>query len=194
MINVGIDEVGRGPIAGPVSVCACAILNKKILRVFAKLKESKQMSEKKREEWFEILDIQKRKGNIDFVVSSISSRVIDNKGIIFSIKKALRDSLQGLNLHPQSIHVFLDGGLYAPLEYKNQKTIIKGDVKVKEIAMASVIAKVVRDRYMRKISRKYPQYSFDINKGYGTKKHYKSLANYGLSPIHRKSFIKKVTI
>ncbi len=191
---IGIDEVGRGPIAGPVAVGAFVFLNKKAAVFFKGVKESKQLTEEKRELWFaEILEGQK-KGLIDFSVVFQSEKVIDTKGISFAIKKALNASLANLAIKPVEALVLLDGGLKAPEKYKNQKTIIKGDVKEQVIALASICAKVLRDRKMRQWAKRHPNYGFEIHKGYGTKKHYKALKRYGTTALHRHSFLQKKPI
>ena len=185
---MGIDEVGRGPIAGPVAVGAFVFLNPKAIRLFRGVKESKQLSEEKREEWFKKIEKVRDDGLIDFCVTFQSEKIIDTKGLSFAIKNALRLSIKKLKLNPKQCLVLLDGGLKAPTEYLNQKTIIKGDAKIKVIALASICAKVLRDRKMRKWAEKYPLYGFEVNKGYGTKKHYDAINKYGLIDLHRKTF------
>ena len=191
-ITIGIDEVGRGPIAGPVAVGAFAFLTPSARKLFPGVKESKQLSEAKREEWFAKIQEIKKLGHIDFAVSFQSEKVVDKKGISFAIRKCLKDALEELKINPNKAKVLLDGGLKAPIEYSNQKTIIKGDVKEKVIALASICAKVSRDRKMRKLAKKYPEYGFDIHKGYGTRFHYQAIKKYGKLPIHRNSFLKNI--
>ena len=187
---IGIDEVGRGPIAGPVAVGAFVFLNDEALRLFKGVRESKQLSEKQREKWFSIIKLAKEEGWVDFAVNFQSSKVIDKKGIVFAIKTALAKSLWALTLDIDNTLILLDGGLRAPAEYINQKTIIKGDEKEMVIALASICAKVLRDRKMIKLGDKYPIYGFANHKGYGTRDHYKAIKKYGLIDEHRKSFIK----
>lgn len=188
--RIGIDEVGRGPIAGPVAVGAFVFLDKKASQFFKGVKESKQLTEEKRELWFvKILEGQK-KGLIDFSVVFQSEKIIDTKGISFAIKKCLTTSLNNLKINPKNALILLDGGLKAPEEYKHQKTIIKGDVKEQVIALASICAKVLRDRKMRGWAKKHPNYGFDVHKGYGTKRHYEAIKIHGLLPLHRKTFYK----
>ena len=192
--RIGIDEVGRGPIAGPVAVGAFVFLDKKASQFFKGVKESKQLTEEKREFWFaKILEGQK-KGLIDFSVIFQPEKVIDAKGISFAIKKCLSASLANLAIRPTDAIVLLDGGLKAPEEYKNQKTIIKGDVKEQVIALASICAKVLRDRKMRQWAKKHPNYGFDVHKGYGTKKHYEAIKKHGTVTLHRLSFLQKKAI
>lgn len=187
---IGIDEVGRGPIAGPVAVGAFVFLNSDAKKLFKGVKESKQLSEAQREKWFSIIKLAKEEGWVDFAVNFQSSKVIDKKGIVFAIKTALAKSLRALTLDIGNTLVLLDGGLRAPAEYINQRTIIKGDEKEMVIALASICAKVLRDRKMIKLGIKYPVYGLVNHKGYGTRDHYKAIKKYGLIDEHRKSFIK----
>ncbi len=214
---VGIDEVGRGPIAGPVAVCAFMQKHDYELQInnyefkLPKLKDSKKLSKKQREIWFNFLKEQKEKGNCDYAVSFVSSENIDKYGIAKCIQKALDTSLKkitsqeilfarssdegdGSGARPSqkvfsvSFKIFLDGGLHAPVEY-NQETIIKGDELHPVISMASIVAKVMRDRVMTKYAKQYPEYGFDQHVGYGTKAHYEAIKKHGQTPIHRKTFI-----
>lgn len=191
---IGIDEVGRGPIAGPVAVGAFVFLVPDAKKLFRGVKESKQLSEEKREEWYEIIQAKSDQNLVAFSVCFQSEKVIDTKGLSFAIKKCLENCLGKLNLNPEECLVLLDGGLKAPLHFKNQKTIIKGDVKEVVIALASICAKVERDRRMKKYAKQYPGYDFEIHKGYGTKAHYDVLTQKGLSPLHRRSFLQKTTL
>ncbi len=190
LILIGIDEAGRGPLAGPVSVGAFAFLKPTASQLFKGVKESKQLSEKKREEWFFKIKQAKNRGDIDFHVTLKSNEVIDTKGLSHAIKSALASSLEALNFKPAKCLVLLDGGLKAPAEYCNQKTIIKGDEKKMVIALASICAKVTRDRLMNKLAMRYPNYGFEIHKGYGTKKHYAAIGEFGITKWHRRSFLK----
>lgn len=190
--SIGIDEVGRGPIAGPVTVCAFTFYKKvSFQKTLPKLKDSKKLSPAQRELWFAQIKTWQKEGVADFKVSSVSAVVIDKIGIVPAIQKALNSSLRSLAPKAQSL-VLLDGGLKAPFEYKKQKTIIKGDEKERVIALASIVAKVTRDRYMQKIAKKYPEYGFETNVGYGTKKHYDVIAIQGVTSLHRRSFLKNV--
>lgn len=191
---VGIDEVGRGPIAGPVAVCAFLIKDEKILenqkeKNLPKLKDSKKLSKKQREVWFEYLKIAKTEGFCDYVVSFVSPENIDKFGINKCIQKALSKSLSDLKLEFENCFVYLDGGLHAPKEYTNQETVIRGDEIYPVISMASIMAKVMRDNVMINYAKQYPEYGFDGHVGYGTKKHYTAIKNHGQTPIHRKTFI-----
>lgn len=194
---IGIDEVGRGPLAGPVTVCAVSC-DEKIYKTLFKNKnlppvgkDSKKLKPKEREIFHKYLKQLSKDGKIEFKIVHISNKVIDKKGISFSIKEAISDCIKSLKIKKDS-KFLLDGGLKVPLEFTNQKTIIKGDEKERIIAWASILAKVSRDSLMIKASKKFPEYGFDIHKGYGTEKHINSIKNYGLSTIHRKSFCKKI--
>lgn len=188
--SIGIDEVGRGPIAGPVAVGAFTILDPKASKLFRGVKESKQLTETQREEWFSVIEKAKKDGHVDFCVTFQSEKIIDTRGLSFAIKKALSISLNSLEINPNEALVLLDGGLKAPAEYVNQKTIIKGDEKEKVIALASICAKVLRDRKMNKLAKKYSEYGFEMHKGYGTKAHYMAIIQFGLLDTHRRSFLK----
>lgn len=187
---VGIDEVGRGPIAGPVSVGVFVWKSSSRIPVLKriKIKDSKQMSPLSREKTFEEVQKWVKCGNALYEVVSVKAEVIDAKGIPYAIRNAIASGLAKLAV-PPSARILLDGGLKAPKEYLFQKTIIKGDQKEKVISLASICAKVTRDEYMKKQSKKYPAYGFHAHKGYGTKAHYESISKHGLTPLHRKSFI-----
>lgn len=190
---IGIDEVGRGPLAGPVCVAAVAIekrFYKSTLKKFKSLKDSKKTSEKAREAVFKKIDGLSKL--IFCSVSFVSNSVIDKKGIVWAIKTALSRSIYKLSLQPAECEVLLDGSLKAPKEFKNQKTIIRGDEKEKIIAMASIIAKVSRDNHMKRQAKIFPLYGFEKHKGYGTKEHIKKIRKHGLSDIHRLSFLKNL--
>ncbi len=188
---VGIDEAGRGPLAGPVSV-GVVIVKESFVKEISKLKnlhDSKKLSPQKRDFWYEKIEIMKKEGNIDFAVSLVDARVIDKKGISESIKMGIKRGLKKLSPKPEYTEIFLDGGLRAPKYFKKQQTVIKGDETVPIISLASIVAKVRRDRRMDALSLRYPKYDFHIHKGYGTKEHYKALKKHGFCDIHRRSFI-----
>ena len=188
--TVGIDEVGRGPIAGPVAVGAFLFLKPEARKLFRGVKESKQLTEIQREIWFERIQCAKGEGLVDFRVTFQSEHIIDTKGLSYAIRRALATSVCGLKMDPATTRVLLDGGLTAPEQFKHQKTIIKGDEKEIVIALASICAKVLRDRRMNRIASKYPEYGFEKHKGYGTRGHYEAIQTYGMLGIHRKSFLR----
>ncbi len=193
-IRVGIDEAGRGPLAGPVSVGVVAIggsfrIPKMVEGVL--LADSKKLSENGRELWFSYMQKWQKEGKIRFHVALVSHKEIDAKGISPSIKKGMASGLKKLSV-PPTASMFLDGSLTLPELYKKQKTIIKGDELVPIISLASIAAKVTRDRYMCKMAKKHPEYGFEIHKGYGTKKHYEALKKSGMCGIHRKSFLRGI--
>jgi ribonuclease HII len=195
--EIGIDEAGRGPLAGPVSVGAVIFKTKdksKLKRVFKKIKgkDSKKLTARAREEWFKIIKNEEEKGNLHFTVSFVSARTIDERGIVFAIKTAIEDSLKKIKADPKDARVLLDGGLRASQKYRHQKTIIRGDESELSISLASIAAKVLRDRKMARLSQKYPLYGFDKHKGYGTKYHCEQILKYGPSCEHRVSFLTKI--
>jgi len=191
---IGIDEVGRGPIAGPVTVCAFTFYKKvSFPKTLPKLKDSKKLSAQQRELWFAQIKIWQKEGIADFKVSSVSAAVIDKIGIVPAIQKALNISLHTLSPKTQNT-ILLDGGLKASPAYKKQKTIIKGDEKEQVIALASIVAKVTRDSYMNRMAKKYPDYRFETHVGYGTRKHYEVLFLHGVTPLHRRSFLKNRSV
>ena len=194
---VGIDEVGRGPLAGPVTVCAVSCDEKIYKSLFKNKnlpplgKDSKKLKLHDREKFEKFLKQLQKEGKIEFKITHISNLVIDTRGISYSIKKALASSLNGLKLEINS-KILLDGGLKAPLEFRNQKTIIKGDEKERIIAWSSILAKVSRDKLLVKLSKKFPGYGLHLHKGYGTKNHRESIKSIGLTSIHRATFCKKL--
>ncbi len=181
---IGIDEAGRGPLAGPLSLGIVAIKRDASRSIFRGIKESKQLTALQRELWFE-----KLKGICEYAVSLTSHTVIDKEGLSRAVKKAIAKGLQRLNKNPHECQVLLDGLLHAPEEYSNQKTIIGGDASTPIIAAASIMAKVTRDRHMIRLAKKFPAYGFERHKGYGTKAHYLALKKHGACELHRKSFL-----
>ncbi len=192
--SVGIDEAGRGPLAGPVAVGVVVIdsgfrIPKSLNGVVRT--DSKKLSEKSRELWFTAIQQWQKEGKLRYACALISAKEIDGKGIVPAIKKGMATCLKKLSV-PKNAEVFLDGSLYLPKEYIKQKTIIKGDEKIPIISLASIVAKVTRDKYMKTLAKKYPGYGFEVHKGYGTKAHYAAIQKEGISDVHRKSFLKKL--
>lgn len=195
---VGIDEAGRGPLAGPVAVgvvsCVYPERNRGMLKRFLSgIKDSKKLSPYDRELWFALALEARKEGLLDFAVSLVSEKVIDRKGISYAVRLGIKRSLATLRV-PNDSQVFLDGGIKAPKEFIHQLTIIKGDEKVPVVSLASIVAKVVRDKRMVRLSKKFPEFSFDRHKGYGTNLHRRAIEKYGSTVIHRQSFLKNLII
>ena len=188
----GVDEVGRGPLAGPVSA-ACVVLPEDfdVLGV----DDSKKLSEKKREELFDKI----REKALAVGIGMCDNRVIDEINILEATKKAMAEAIRDADsqleekgLSPEGTeHLLIDAVSLKDVD-KPQTSIIKGDAKSLSIAAASIIAKVTRDRLMAEYHRQYPYYGVDTNKGYGTKAHYEGIDKYGITPIHRKTFLKNI--
>ncbi len=201
---VGIDEVGRGPLAGPVAVGAVFVAADFDWEVLPGVNDSKKLSEKNREAIFLRAEELKKAGQLNFVVSMVAAEVIDKKGIVPAINLAMERSLKKLEFtipfkwnsedggdwKTEEVLVKLDGSLKAPARFVNQETIIKGDSKEKVIGLASIVAKVTRDRYMVQKSAEqiFAPYDFASHKGYGTKAHCEVIKVEGLSALHRHTF------
>lgn len=190
---VGIDEVGRGPLAGPVAVGAVAVECDFDPSFWKGIKDSKKLSHQKRVSWINKVKEFNKAGskNILFSVSYVGSATIDKIGINTAIARAIKRSIARLNVNPEECLVLLDGGLRAPQIYRNQRTIIRGDESQPVISLASIIAKSHRDAKMERLSEKYPGFGFEENKGYGTYQHVKRIRMFGMCEIHRRSFLKK---
>lgn len=189
---LGVDEAGRGPLAGPIAVAVVSTKHdiRAVKRLFKGIRDSKKFSEKQREEWFTKLRRLRKEGVLDYTVAFSGAETIDKYGIASATKRALTRAIKRIAVKPKESKILLDGTLYAPKKYTNQETIIRGDDRIPIIAAASIVAKVLRDRKMKRLSKKFPNYSFEIHKGYGTRVHYNRLKKHGLSPIHRRSFIR----
>ncbi|HJJ05738.1 MAG TPA: ribonuclease HII [Clostridiaceae bacterium] len=179
----GIDEAGRGPLAGPV-VVACVIMPKDSM--IEGVNDSKKVSEKKREKLYEEIT----KTAISYEVGIIDQKEIDNINILNATKLGLTTAIKGLKVKPEFILVdALTNIDTCKIPYRS---IVKGDAKCYCIACASIIAKVTRDRIMRQWAEVYPQYGFEKHKGYGTAMHIQAIKEYGLCPLHRHSFVKNI--
>jgi len=180
----GTDEVGRGPLAGPV-VAACVLVRtediERIDEELFKINDSKKLSGKKRDYFFD-----KIKDSLVYGIGVCDQKVIDEINILQASFLAMKKAITVLKEKPQL--VLVDGSLQIPSLNIKQESIIKGDSKVFSIAAASIIAKVTRDRMMFDYDKKYPGYEFSKHKGYGTKVHLEAIKKYGASPIHRLSF------
>ena len=179
-LEAGVDEVGRGCIAGPV-VAATVILPKNYENL--DIKDSKKLSEKKREELYDIII----RDSISYSIAEIDEKTIDNINILHASILAMHKALS--NLNPQPEFILVDGNYFKP-SYKNilHECVVKGDAKYISIAAASILAKVYRDRLMKKLDEKYPLYEWKKNKGYPTKNHKLAVKEYGITEYHRTSF------
>lgn len=182
-IICGIDEAGRGPLAGPV--CAAAVILPPNHNIEG-LNDSKKLTEKKREALYDVI----KNEAVAYSIAMASEKEIDEINILQATYLAMRRAVSTLSVEPD--FVLVDGNR-DPILGIDTKTVVKGDALSASIAAASVLAKVTRDRYMLEISEKYPEYQFPKHKGYGTKLHYEMLEKYGISDIHRRTFLKKLT-
>lgn len=214
---VGIDEVGRGPLAGPVAVGICFmpfvknILNsykeflkknkenlKKYKLLYVRGKDSKKLSAEIRETWSQFFKDAELGASANFICMSKTAKQIDEKGISVCIKSCISDGLQKHMRDTRSTEseycILLDGGLKAPVGFENQETFTKGDEKEMVISFASIYAKVKRDQYMTKRSSKpeYGKYGFEKHKGYGTESHRRLISQHGLSDLHRESYCRNI--
>jgi len=183
----GTDEVGRGPLAGPVTACAVFVSNKfKLSPELKKIRDSKKLTPQKREEFCMILKSNKQ---IKWGTANVSEKMIDKINIFEASKLAMLKAIDNLEkkIKGKIDFLILDGNFKINSEIP-QKSIIKGDSKVFSVMAASVIAKVTRDKLMAKLDRKYPKYKFAVHKGYPTELHQKLLKKYGPCKIHRKTF------
>jgi len=178
-IIAGVDEAGRGPLAGPV-VTAAVILDMK--KRIPGLNDSKKLSEKKREEFYEIIT----KEAICWEIKIVSPEIIDKINILQATLFGMEEAVLSLKIKPNIC--LIDGNKIPKKLIGFSKAIVKGDAKIASIAAASILAKVTRDRLMRKLHERFPQYNFKKNKGYPTKEHIAALDKYGVLDCHRKSY------
>ncbi len=181
-IICGVDEAGRGPLAGDV-YAAAVVLDSGVTIDY--LNDSKKLSEKRREELFDVIKEKARA----YCIATASVEEIDRLNILNAAMLAMKRAVEGLGITPDL--ALIDGNRLPDISCKAQY-VIKGDAVSASIAAASVLAKVARDRYMKELAEKYPQYVFEKHKGYGTKLHYECLEKYGISEVHRRSFLKKL--
>ncbi len=208
---IGIDEVGRGPLAGPVMVGVVAVPVDFDWTLLPGVTDSKKLSEKRREAIYKNANDLQGQGKLIYRVAGESAQVIDEIGIVPAIKlaleRALGEVMEQVQISPRTdlgiknprsvlgfdgVLVKLDGGLVAPPEYVHQETIIKGDGSEPVIGLASIVAKVTRDREMVRLSSEYSGYDLDVHKGYGTAAHCAAVRRLGLSPLHRRSFCRNL--
>lgn len=177
----GVDEAGRGPLAGPV--CAAAVILPPGFEIPG-LNDSKQLSDKKRRELFPVIQAQA----IAWGIAMVDEQVIDEINILNATFRAMKEAIDQLSVHPDL--ALIDGNRVTDFGVP-AIPIVKGDSRVASIAAASILAKVARDEFMEQMDLKYPEYGFAIHKGYGTKRHYAAVDQFGLCPIHRKTFFRK---
>lgn len=181
-ILCGVDEAGRGPLAGPV--CAAAVILPRGLEIPG-LNDSKKLSEKRRGALYDVII----SCAVSYGIAFAEVDEIERLNILHATFLAMNRAIAQLFTKPEL--ALIDGNRNSDIEMPS-RCIVKGDARCADIAAASVLAKVTRDRYMMKIAEQYPQYGFDQHKGYGTKRHYAALREYGPSPIHRMSFLRKM--
>ena len=178
----GVDEAGRGPLAGPVFAAAVILPENYSHEI---LNDSKKLSEKKRDLVYDDII----RDAVSYSVGIATEKEIDEINILNATFLAMKRAVDGLSIKPDL--AYIDGNQY-PRTGVKEITIVKGDSKCMSVAAASIIAKVSRDRYMLEVAKEYPQYEFTKHKGYGTKLHYEMIEKYGVSPVHRRSFLKKI--
>ena len=178
----GVDEAGRGPLAGPV--CAAAVILPRNIEIVG-LNDSKKLSEKSREKLYDEIC----EKAMSFGIAFASVEEIEELNILNAAMLAMNRAIA--QLEPQPELALIDGNRSSAIEI-NSRCVIKGDAKCADIAAASILAKVTRDRYMLDMAEKYPEYHFERHKGYGTKLHYEALREYGPCEIHRPSFLRKM--
>ena len=177
----GVDEAGRGPLAGPV--CAAAVILPPGLEIPG-LNDSKQLSDKRRRELYDVIIAEAAAWS----VAMVDETTIDEINILQATLRAMEQAVAGLSIRPAA--VLVDGNREPALDVP-VRCIVGGDGRCACIAAASILAKVTRDRLMEELDLQYPQYGFAVHKGYGTRRHYEALERYGPSPVHRKTFLKK---
>lgn len=180
-IICGVDEAGRGPLAGPVTAAAVILPEEYEI---PGLNDSKQLTDKKRRELFPVIQQEALAWGIAFV----DEKVIDEVNILNATFMAMKDAISQLQVKPDL--ALIDGNRVSDFGVE-AIPVVKGDAKVASIAAASILAKVARDEFMEKMDEEYPEYGFAVHKGYGTKRHYAAITEHGMSPIHRRTFLKK---
>lgn len=179
----GVDEAGRGPLAGPVFAAAVILPEGLIIEG---VNDSKKLTEKKREVLFDVIC----EKALAYNISAVDEATIDEINILQATYQAMTDAVNGLDIKPDI--ALIDGNRIPPQLEVKSRCIVKGDALSMSIACASILAKVSRDRFMLKIAEMYPEYMFEKHKGYGTALHVEKILEYGASPVHRKSFLKKI--
>ncbi len=191
---IGVDEAGRAPLAGPVSVAAVMVSESfDVKEMFPDVRDSKLLTEKKRDEIYEEMLERSAAGEVHYCVRFSAHTYIDKFGITRAVRRAVQRCVSALAPSSEDVRILLDGLLYAPSQY-GQETIVHGDALVPIISLASVVAKVRRDRLMMKFARQFPNYGFDLHKGYPTKLHREAIRRFGLCEIHRVTYSQKFAL
>ena len=177
----GVDEAGRGPLAGPV--CAAAVILPPEIEIPG-LNDSKKLTDKRRRALYDVII----ENAVSYGIAMVHEKEIDEINILQATFNAMEQAILQLSVKPAM--ALIDGNRERPFPVPVQ-TVVKGDSLSANIAAASILAKVTRDRYMEEMAEQYPQYGFEVHKGYGTKAHYAALTEHGMSPIHRRTFLKK---
>ena len=187
---IGTDEAGRGPLAGPVVSAAVCFkeITPAIINELSKLNDSKKLTDSQRKTLFEII----KKYSIHSIVT-IDVEEIEKINILQAALKAMKIACENVNKElPEEAEIFVDGKIKIPKLLLTQRTIVKGDATSASIAAASILAKVHRDNLMDEYAKEYPNYFWEKNKGYGTQKHIEAIKNFGITKLHRKSFLSKI--
>lgn len=191
---IGVDEAGRGPLAGPVAVgLVAAPAEMDIREEFPGVGDSKRLTSGARETVYALVEMRARRGDIKFCARFSSHHFIDKYGLTRAVERATASGLKRLGVHHRECQVLLDGLLKAPPHYA-QETITRGDALVPLIGLASIVAKVRRDRLMRRMAARYPAWGFETHKGYPTPAHYAAIGEHGLCDIHRRRFCKNIAL
>ena len=179
----GVDEVGRGPLAGPV-VCAAVVMQLKEIEIIQGVEDSKKLSPKKRELLAKLI----RERALAYTVYEVNEKIIDEINILQATRLGMKNALESLKIVPDT--VITDGNMTLDISFP-QRSIVHGDALSYSIGAASIVAKVFRDALMEEYAKTYPAYGFERNKGYGTAEHIRAIKEHGICPIHRRTFVKK---
>lgn len=177
----GVDEAGRGPLAGPVTAAAVILPDGYEI---PGLNDSKQLTDKKRRELYPII----QEEALAYGIAFVNEKVIDEVNILNATFMAMKEAISQLSMKPDL--ALIDGNRVSDFGVE-AIPVVKGDAKVASIAAASILAKVARDDYMEAMAEQYPDYGFEVHKGYGTKRHYAAISEHGMCPVHRRTFLKK---
>jgi ribonuclease HII len=187
--RAGVDEAGRGPLAGPVAVCALAVIKPGALGELPESLDSKRFSETRRSAIAQRIRQLKHEGALDYQVVMASAAVIDRLGISKAVSRSATAALTKLSSRVALSHAVLDAGITHAAAVPSEN-LVRGDSLVPEIGAASIMAKTMRDEYMRRLALRMPGYGFDVHKGYGTAAHYSAIARLDVTKEHRKSFLR----